>query len=204
VAGDLVWIGNWGDDERSRELREFLLQPIAALRLSARVHGVRYTDAARAQLEQAGVEYCGWLPNHRVPELFSRFRVTLHVPRRWYAERLPGIPTIRVFEALACGIPLISSPWHDSDGLFRPGEDFLLARDGAEMQQLLRAVLHDHALARALAEQGRARVLARHTCAHRVDELLAILDELREPKLHMGQRDDAIEGTALAAAGSES
>jgi spore maturation protein CgeB len=40
---------------------------------------------------------------------------------------LPGIPTIRVFEALACGIPLVSAPWDDSEHLFRPGEDFLVA-----------------------------------------------------------------------------
>ncbi|NJK33096.1 MAG: glycosyltransferase, partial [Deltaproteobacteria bacterium] len=180
---DLVWIGNWGDGERSRELQHFLLQPIAALRLSARVYGVRYTNEARARLDQAGVEYCGWLPNHRVPEVFARFRVTVHVPRRFYAEQLPGIPTIRVFEALACGIPLISSPWQDCEGLFRAGEDFLVARDAAEMQRLLRSVLHDRELAQQLAERGRETILARHTCAHRVDELLAIWAELRDSQV---------------------
>jgi spore maturation protein CgeB len=46
------------------------------------------------------------------------------------SRALPGIPTIRVFEALACGIPLVSAPWDDAEGLFRPGEDFLVARDG--------------------------------------------------------------------------
>ena len=49
----------------------------------------------------------------------------MHVPRRFYVEALPGIPTIRVFEALACGIPLLSAPWSEAEGLFRPGEDFL-------------------------------------------------------------------------------
>ena len=38
-------------------------------------------------------------------------------------KALPGIPTIRVFEALACGIPLVSAPWQDEEGLFRPGEE---------------------------------------------------------------------------------
>jgi spore maturation protein CgeB len=87
---------------------------------------------------------------------------------------LPGIPTIRVFEALACGIPLVSAPWDDAEGLFSPGRDFLVARDGAEMRTHLRALLDDPAMAHALAERGRAAVLARHTCAHRVDELLAV------------------------------
>ena len=64
--------------------------------------------------------------------LFARHRVTVHVPRRPYVTALPGIPTIRVFEALACGIPLVCSPWHDEEGLFGR-EDFLIARDGDAM-----------------------------------------------------------------------
>ncbi len=63
-----------------------------------------------------------------MPRAFARFRVTVHVPRRPYVLALPGIPTIRPFEALACGIPLISAPWDDAEGLFTPGEDFLVAR----------------------------------------------------------------------------
>ena len=54
--------------------------------------------------------------------------MTVHVPRRPYVEALPGIPTIRVFEALACGIPLVSAPWADSEGLFPPGRLPLVAR----------------------------------------------------------------------------
>ena len=54
----------------------------------------------------------------------------------------------------------------------------LLARNGAEMQGLLRALLQDEAMAHELAEHGRQTILRRHTCAHRVDELLAIFAEL--------------------------
>ena len=179
--GDLVWIGNWGDEERTAELHEFLLEPVEALGLRARVHGVRYPEPARAALAEAGVEYGGWLPNVGVPEAFARFGVTVHVPRRPYVEALPGIPTIRPFEALACGIPLVCSPWDDAEGLFSPGEDFLVARDGAEMRRHLRAVLHDPDLADALCLSGLATVRARHTCAHRVDELEAVLAELGAP-----------------------
>ncbi|GEL74362.1 CgeB family protein [Myxococcus virescens] len=171
---DVVWIGNWGDEERTAELHEFLLGPAQALGLKARVHGVRYPDAARAALARAGITYAGWLTNHRVPEAFARARVTVHVPRRPYATSLPGIPTIRPFEALACGIPLVSAPWRDVEGLFTPGSDYLVADTGARMRDHLRALLADADLRRALAEQGRRTVLARHTCAHRVDELLRI------------------------------
>jgi spore maturation protein CgeB len=174
-AGDLVWIGNWGDDERTAELHEFLLRPAQALGLAATVHGVRYPDEARAALEASGLRYGGWLPNDEVPRAFAQNRVTVHVPRRPYVEALPGVPTIRVFEALACGIPLLCSPWRDVEGLFRAGEDYLVAGSGDEMVSLLRDVLSDGALAASLSRSGRETVLARHTCAHRVDELLKIL-----------------------------
>jgi spore maturation protein CgeB len=176
--GDLVWVGNWGDDERTAELGEFLVEPVRALGLRARVHGVRYPAEARQALADAGIDYAGWLPNYEAPELFARYAVTVHVPRRPYARALPGIPTIRVFEALACGIPLVSAPWDDAEGLFTPGADYLVARDGAAMRGHLRDVLADAELARALADHGRRTILARHSCAHRVDELFAIAAEL--------------------------
>jgi spore maturation protein CgeB len=181
-AGDLVWIGNWGDEERSGELREFLLEPVRALGLKASVHGVRYPVEARRSLADAGITYAGWLPNYEAPVVFARYGATVHVPRRPYVEALPGIPTIRVFEALACGIPLVSAPWDDCEGLFEPGADFLVARDGAEMQRQLAAVLHDSELAASLAQHGRRTILARHSCAHRVDELLEIYAELAPPR----------------------
>jgi spore maturation protein CgeB len=182
--GDLVWIGNWGDGERTAELHEFLLDPVRDLHLKARIHGVRYPAHALAALLEARIEYGGWLPNYEAPEVFARYRVTVHVPRRPYVQALPGIPTIRVFEALACGIPLVSAPWDDVEGLFEPGADFLVARDGNEMRAHLKAVLSDPALARSLADHGLRTILARHTCAHRVDELLAIHGELTREDLH--------------------
>ena len=171
---DLVWIGNWGDGERGAELREFLLRPARRLRLRGAIHGVRYPRRARWEIARAGLRYRGWLPNHRAPEVFAHHRVTVHVPRRPYVEALPGIPTIRPFEALACGIALVSAPWEDSGGLFRPGRDYLVARDGDEMRAHLREILHDPQRAAALRDSGLETIHAHHTCAHRVDELLAI------------------------------
>jgi spore maturation protein CgeB len=186
--GDLVWIGNWGDDERAQELQEFLLDPVRHLRLDALVHGVRYPPLAKARLMAAGIVYGGWLPNYRAPEVFARHRLTVHVPRRPYVAALPGIPTIRMFEALACGIPLVSAPWEDAEQLFTPGRDFLVARDGACMREHLRDLLNDPAAAADVANQGRETILARHTCRHRVDELVAICHDLagsrsRQPAL---------------------
>jgi len=186
---DLVWIGNWGDGERGAELREFLLAPARRLRLRGTIHGVRYPRRARWAIALAGLRYRGWLANHRAPELFARHRVTVHVPRRPYVEALPGIPTIRPFEALACGIPLVSSPWQDAEGLFRPGQDFLVARDGLQMRGCLREILRDAELAAALRDSGLQTIRARHTCAHRVAELLAICGSLGVPS---GATDGAV------------
>ncbi|MDQ2079840.1 glycosyltransferase [Xanthobacteraceae bacterium Astr-EGSB] len=174
---DLLWIGNWGDEERSRELDEFLIEPITRLRLRARIHGVRYPAEIRVRLASLGIEFGGWLPNHHAPAAYARARFTVHVPRRPYVEQLPGIPTIRVFEALACGMPLVCSPWSDVEGLF-PKDAYRTARDGREMEIALSALLRDPDLAAETAALGRAAILARHTCAHRVDELLAIIEKV--------------------------
>ena len=175
---DVAWIGNWGDEERTAELREFLIEPVRDLKLSTTIHGVRYPKAARIELAAAGIDFRGWLPNFRVPQIFASHRVTMHVPRRPYVAALRGIPTIRPFEALACGIPLISAPWDDCENLFSPGKDFLIAQNGREMRRQLRAVLSDKEMARDLAAHGRETILARHTCAHRVDQLLEILRQI--------------------------
>lgn len=179
--GDLVWIGNWGDDERSAELQEFLLEPVKALGLKAHVYGVRYPPEAIGALSQAGIEYRGWLPNFQAAVTLARFRMTVHIPRRPYVKALPGVPTIRPFEALACGIPLVCAPWKDTERLFSPGKDYLLARDGAEMKRQLRRLLSDSRVADALSTHGRETILQRHTCGHRVDELLDIYHRIDSP-----------------------
>lgn len=174
----LVWIGNWGDEERTAELREFLFEPCRALQLEGTVYGVRYPQEALEQLDRFGLRYRGWIPNFEVPSVLVRHRLSVHVPRRPYVEALPGIPTIRPFEVMACGVPLVSAPWNDCEGLFVEGRDYLVARDGTAMRDLIRMLLAEADLARSIAESGRRRILERHTCAHRVDELLAIAEEL--------------------------
>ncbi len=180
--GELVWIGNWGDDERTAELHEFLIEPVKDLKLKAKIHGVRYPARALEALQAANIEYAGWIANYRVPEVFARDRMTVHVPRRAYADTLVGVPTIRMFEALACGIPLVSAPWHDSEKLFRPGVDYLVAKNGQQMRECMRAVLNDRGLAQHLVNNGLETIARRHTCKHRVDELLAILAGLDEAR----------------------
>lgn len=196
--GDLVWVGNWGDDERTEELNEFLLEPVKALGLKARVYGVRYPDHARAALEDAGIEYAGWLPNFDVPDVFSRFKVTVHVPRRPYVKALPGIPTIRPFEALACGISLVCSPWNDSEDLFSP-EDFRRARNGREMTEQLELLLSSCCHRRRMSQSGLNTIHARHTCAHRTDELMEIFATISPPRRVRSPRTQSVPMSAAFA-----
>ena len=175
---DVVWIGNWGEGERSSEIRQFLLDAAGALRDHRfSIYGVRYPDEGLAALHEAGVNYCGYLANLNAPSVYAAARLTVHIPRQQYTSAMIGIPTIRVFEALACGIPLISAPWQDTEKLFRKG-DYLEVRNGEEMHRAMEYLLNDHEAAQAQAAQGLETILKRHTCAHRAQELTTIFEEL--------------------------
>ena len=144
---------------------------------------MRYHETAKNTVRRYGGRYHGWLANAEAPEVFARHIATVHVPRRFYTKMLPGIPTIRPFEALACGIPLLSAPWQDSEGLFRVGEDFLMVSNGADMAEAMRRVKEDAELRRSIAEKGLETIRARHTCGHRADELLAVVERLAAPSV---------------------
>lgn len=178
---DVLWIGNWGDDERTRELNEFLIQPAAAAAGAGRkvvVHGVRYPEHALKALESAGIEYRGYLPNLQTPAAYADSLISLHVPRQQYANGLSGIPTIRVFEALACGATLVCSPWQDVENLFRPGQDFVCVPNGKAMQAELDHLLSDEQARKQIAANGLDTIRKRHTCDHRAQQLTEICEEL--------------------------
>jgi len=175
---DVVWIGNWGDEERTRELEEFLITPAAEMQdFKFAVHGVRYSDDARKRLAACGIDFRGYLPNLQAPGMYSRSKISLHVPRRFYSNGLSGIPTIRVFEALSAGSPLVCAPWNDCEGLFRP-DDYICVPDSRAMVAELRTLLRDDRARQQLASNGRETILARHTCRHRAGQLLDICHEL--------------------------
>ena len=175
----VVWIGNWGDGERSAELTNYLLRPSCKAGLDIDIYGVRYPREAFDTLSSFGAVYHGWLANVAVPEVFARHLMTVHVLRRFYVEALPGIPTIRVFEALACGIPLVSAPWNDAEGLFRKGTDYLMGHNEAEVTRHLLTLQAEPELRASLVRHGLETIRARHTCAHRAIELLQITGQIQ-------------------------
>src|SRR5690606_9187057 len=70
---DVVWIGNWGDDERSREINDYLVESARQLPgLRFAVHGVRYPEDGLRRIGEAGIEFRGWIANYHVPEAFAR------------------------------------------------------------------------------------------------------------------------------------
>lgn len=175
---DVVWIGNWGDGERGAELSEFFVRPVFELGLRARIYGVRYAERALRDIDAAGISYHGWLPAHRAPAAFAEARATVHVPRGPYTRLLPGIPTIRMFEAMACGIPIVSAPWEDCEMLL-PANSYLRVRNRKQMREALHALLTDEGFANCIAAAGLKAISDRHTCRHRVKELLTLVDGLK-------------------------
>lgn len=176
---DVVWIGNWGDDERTAEIRDFLLEPAQQMPDSQfSIYGVRYPQAGLDALHAAGVRYGGYLPNLSAPHVYAESSLTVHIPRQQYVSTMRGIPTIRVFEALSCAIPLISAPWEDTEQLFKPG-DIRFVRNGREMRAAINHWLEDEEAGLDFALSGRDTVLDRHTCRHRAEQLSTILEDLR-------------------------
>ena len=138
---------------------------------------MRYPQEGLDALREAHVLYGGYLPNLDAPQVYAAARLTVHVPRQQYTFAMDGIPTIRVFEALACGIPLVSAPWRDTEHLFRPG-DFRMVHSTAEMTEAMHALLSDPVMAAEQAHRGLETVLTHHTCPHRAQELISICEEL--------------------------
>ena len=166
---DLVFVGNWSED-RAKEMETYFFAPRGVTRA---LWGVLYPEKVQARMQEGGVEYGGYLPNTEVPRRFAESRLVAHIHRGPYRRFLPGIPTIRMFEALACGACLVSTPWDDAEGLFRDG-DYVHLPPG-DPTQVYHDLLADPGARTAYGRRGRETILARHTCGHRADELIGIL-----------------------------
>lgn len=175
---DVVFVGNYGDGDRSDEIEQFIFGPRTELpELSYAIYGVRYPKSVVSWMRNGlAVDFRGWVANTDVPEVYSAAKVVLHVPRRQYVDLLPGTPTIRVFEALASGACLVSLPWPDTDGLFRTGTDYRVVRTPSEMRETVRWLANDSSARESFGHHGRESILARHTCGHRAEELLRIVE----------------------------
>jgi spore maturation protein CgeB len=131
----------------------------------------------------AGAQYpeaFPWSPNifflrHLEPEqhpaFFCSSRMTLNVTRAAMAA-MGWCPSGRLFEAAACGVPILSDDWEGLDSFFEPGREILLADSTEQALQALQ--LSDRELCQ-IAAAARQRTLAEHTAAHRAAELEQML-----------------------------
>ena len=165
---DLSYLGTYSAD-RQPTLERLLLDPARALpghRFA--VAGPQYPTGIDWP---ANVERIEHLPPADHAAFYSASRFTLNVTR---ADMIAAgwSPSVRLFEAGACGTAIVSDAWEGLDPLFTPGREILLARDGAAVVAALTG-----GDAGAIGAAARARVLAAHTAAHRAAELETCLDE---------------------------
>ncbi|MBI3543529.1 MAG: glycosyltransferase [Deltaproteobacteria bacterium] len=160
---DLGYLGTYSDD-RQPTLGRFLVEPALALRhKSFVVAGAQYPEMRWP----ANVERIEHLPPHEHRGFYNSQRFTLNVTRSKMIEA--GFsPSVRLFEAAACGTPIISDYWDGLDTIFEPGKEILIATSGDDVRAFLE--LGDRERAR-IGERARRKVLRDHTAARRAEQL---------------------------------
>jgi spore maturation protein CgeB len=170
-AADLSYLGTYAAD-RQAALEALFVEPARrrprqrfVLGGAAYPHGFPWTD---------NIFFVSHLPPADHPAFFSSSRFTLSVTRRDMAA-LGYCPSGRLFEAAACGTPVLTDHWQGLDEFFAPGREILVARD---TDQALDALALDEAERAAIGAAARERVLDEHTAAHRARELVALIRDL--------------------------
>jgi len=162
---DLGYMGTYSDD-RQPTVERLLLEP--ARRWPGgrfAVVGPQYPAAVRWPVNVERTEHLS-PAEHRA--FYTAQRFTLNVTR---ADMIAAghSPSVRLFEAAACAVPIISDNWPGLDELFVPGKEILLARSPGDVLHLLREL--PEAERRRIGMRARRRVIRAHTAAHRAEEL---------------------------------
>ncbi len=123
------------------------------------------------------VERIDHLPPDRHRAFYAGQRFTLNVTRADMIRRGYS-PSVRLFEAACCGVPIISDWWAGLDAFFHPNEEILIASSAAEVLAVLQTMTAERR--NSIASAARARVLAAHTGVHRAAELEAYVNEARQ------------------------
>jgi spore maturation protein CgeB len=170
----LGYLGTWSAD-RQPVLDELLVAPARELpEASFVVAGPQYPADITWPDNVQRIEH---LPPAEHAGFYNAQRLTLNVTRADMV-RAGWSPSVRLFEAAACGVPVVSDWWEGLDSFFAPGTEILVARSAAEVVQHLGSV--DEERRAQIGAAARARVLAEHTAEHRVDELEEHVAQVRE------------------------
>ena len=162
---DLGYLGTYSDD-RQPSLDALLLEP------ARRCAEGRFAVAGPMYPETipwpANVERTIHLSPREHPEFYSSQRFTLNITRD--AMKAAGYsPSVRLFEAGACGVPLISDWWTGLDTIFEPGYEILLASGPEDTLRYLRNFSDEQR--RVLGQRARKRIVAEHTPERRAVQL---------------------------------
>ena len=161
----LGYLGTYSDD-RQPQVQALLIEPARRRADDAFVvAGPQYPPGIEWP---ANVERLDHVPPAEHPSFYAAQRFTLNVTRA-DMRRAGWSPSVRLFEAAACAVPVISDRWAGIDALFTPGQEILLADEAGDVLRHLDEVgEHD---ARAIGERARRRVLAEHTAQRRAEQL---------------------------------
>lgn len=167
---DLSYLGTYSED-RQRTLQALLANP-ARTRLDLRflIGGAQYPDDFPWS---PNIYFVRHLPPSEHAPFFCSSRMTLNVTRRAMAE-MGWCPSGRLFEAAACGVPIISDAWNGIDAFFEQGREIILAEN--ESDTLAAVELSDGEL-RAIARCARERTLEQHSSERRAAELVSLVEE---------------------------
>jgi spore maturation protein CgeB len=165
ASWDLGYLGTYSDD-RQPSLTQLMLEPARGLRDHRFVvAGPQYPDDIAWP---ENVDRITHLPPREHRGFYNAQRYTLNITRQDMI-RAGWSPSVRLFEAAACGTPIISDYWDGLEAFFEPGREILIARTARDIEEYLHDVPEEER--RALGARARDRVLARHTSARRAAEL---------------------------------
>jgi spore maturation protein CgeB len=174
VRWDLGYMGTYSED-RQPPLERLMLQAAEAWPEGRFVvAGPQYPGAFRFPRNVERIEH---LPPSVHRAFYNAQRFTLNITRADMI-RAGYSPSVRLFEAAACGVPIVSDWWEGLDALFAPEREILIARSAEDTLRFLRDIPEN--ARRALGERARTRVLAEHTAARRAAELESYIARARE------------------------
>jgi spore maturation protein CgeB len=168
---DLGYLGTYSAD-RQPALERLLIEPARQWSKGRfAVAGAQYPSAIEWPVN---VERTDHLAPSAHRYFYNSQRLTLNVTR---ADMIASgySPSVRLFEAAACGVPIMTDEWNGLDEFFEPGRDILIARSTPDALSCVRAL--DAETLQSIGARARGRVLARHTAAHRARELEAHVRE---------------------------
>lgn len=170
VRWDLGYLGTYSPD-RQPVLERLLIEPARQLpRLKFVVAGPQYPDDIDWP---DNVERIAHLPPAEHPSFYSRQRFTLNVTRADMAA-VGWSPSVRLFEAAACRVPILTDRWPGLDELLPEGDAAIMVDGTADVVAALTRL--DATERRRLADNAATRILAHHTGSARAAELIALLD----------------------------